>query len=81
MSYGERTRNPHEHSEQDDDNPVTCHFCGDYLGPYETMTPADGVVFNGHWYCFSHAPVQVQEDLARAQRMDEERDEFEQRRR
>ena len=55
MSYGSHTRNPHESTEQDeDDNPVTCHFCGDYLGQYETMTPADGVVFNGHWYCFPH---------------------------
>lgn len=77
MGYGEQTRNPHAQTEQDEhDNPIHCHHCGDYLGQAETLTPVDGIPFGGWWYCHPHAPESVQADLDQASRRDVERDAF-----
>lgn len=55
MSYGSQTRNPHEHDESEDSNPLYCRSCGGYLGEYETVTANEVTFWNGWPWCPEHA--------------------------
>lgn len=55
MSYGEQTRNPHEHTEQDESEPLYCRGCGGYLCEYESQTPEQVQWWNGWPWCPEHA--------------------------
>lgn len=51
MSYGSQSKNPHEHTEQDEheDQHVYCRDCGGYLGLRDNLGPEHW--FNGWAWC------------------------------
>ena len=80
MSYGSQSRNPHEHTEQDEqDEPIYCRGCRGHL-----VDGRDQIYgWNGWPWCADCIKTvqPVVEDLARSHRIDEDRDDFNEARR